>query len=91
MKRTTDEERAKIRAKLAEPAEPPGFAGMWRLCQSFIAGLAASNAGLSADWMVLDAFDRKMRKQLTAWQSETILHMARAWIKGASAPAKGQA
>lgn len=87
MKRTTDEDRAKIRAKLTPPAEPEGFRGMWALCRTFIAGLVTTASGLSADWVVLDAFDRKMRKRLTAWQSETLLYMARAWIAASTAPA----
>lgn len=81
MKRVTDEERASIVAKLTPPEVSHRHSHLWGKCVSLLSGAALGQVGLSVDWNILDRCAERLKWRLTAWDAETVLEMAKAWLK----------
>lgn len=94
MKRKTDEQRALIREQLTPPPIPYWTRPMWSWCVDILAGASSAGAfgGLHVTWVDLDAWARRMKKELSAWQSVTLLRMAQKYLNACTTvevPEKG--
>lgn len=88
MRSTTDEQRARLRAKLTPPDVPAGFRHLWTRTGQLLTGAEVRDSGIAIDWVGMQACARMLNWNSTAWESETVLLMAKEWKRAATPKTK---